>query len=239
MSQPPLAFILIFHSVCQAHLISILGFNIIYLTVQNNLCVAEEELYQNYQEKALHNDSDEDADAREPKPDSGIVVQYRPIRTSWSQLTVVRHYSHIPLNLVLHSRCKQISCIHSLWTLSVTVCGASECLCSEECCHIQFGHSPYPSSHFLCPSCCLSGSTGAFLLVLGWAGGRQSARPSESLASTAGPNAIVLASSTYSSDWKYAQNVASKVKCGGLALHNVVRDLNGEIVGCRGSEWDN
>uniref|UniRef100_A0A672YF11 Rho guanine nucleotide exchange factor 26 n=1 Tax=Sphaeramia orbicularis TaxID=375764 RepID=A0A672YF11_9TELE len=49
-----------------------------------------EELYQNYQEKALHNDSDEDADSREPKPDNGIVVQYRPIRTSWSQLSVVK-----------------------------------------------------------------------------------------------------------------------------------------------------
>ncbi|XP_070761580.1 rho guanine nucleotide exchange factor 26-like isoform X2 [Enoplosus armatus] len=47
-------------------------------------------LYQNYQEKALHNDSDEDADSREPKPDNGIVVQYRPIRTSWSQLSVVK-----------------------------------------------------------------------------------------------------------------------------------------------------
>lgn len=52
-------------------------------------CVSEEELYQNYQEKALHNDSDEDADSRQPKPDNGIVVQYRPIRTSWSQLSVV------------------------------------------------------------------------------------------------------------------------------------------------------
>uniref|UniRef100_A0A667Y728 Rho guanine nucleotide exchange factor 26 n=1 Tax=Myripristis murdjan TaxID=586833 RepID=A0A667Y728_9TELE len=49
-----------------------------------------EELYQNYQEKALHNDSDEDAESREPKPDNGIVVQYRPIRTSWSQLSVVK-----------------------------------------------------------------------------------------------------------------------------------------------------
>lgn len=59
------------------------------------ICVSEEELYQNYQEKALHNDSDEDADSREPKPDNGIVVQYRPIRTSWSQLSVVRHNSSI------------------------------------------------------------------------------------------------------------------------------------------------
>ncbi|XP_043975208.1 rho guanine nucleotide exchange factor 26-like isoform X2 [Gambusia affinis] len=51
---------------------------------------SDEELYQNYQEKALHNDSDEDADSRGPKPDQGIVVQYRPIRTSWSQLSVVK-----------------------------------------------------------------------------------------------------------------------------------------------------
>uniref|UniRef100_A0A8D3CPB1 Rho guanine nucleotide exchange factor 26 n=1 Tax=Scophthalmus maximus TaxID=52904 RepID=A0A8D3CPB1_SCOMX len=50
----------------------------------------EEELYQNYQEKALHNDSDEDADSRDSAGDRGIVVQYRPIRTSWSQLSVVK-----------------------------------------------------------------------------------------------------------------------------------------------------
>lgn len=56
--------------------------------------ISEEELYQNYQEKALHNDSDEDADSRGPKPDDGIVVQYRPLRASWSQLSVVRHDTH-------------------------------------------------------------------------------------------------------------------------------------------------
>ncbi|KAM3616218.1 uncharacterized protein V6R79_014510 [Siganus canaliculatus] len=60
------------------------------LTHQRTFDSEEEELYQNYQEKALHNDSDEDADSREPQPDNGIVVQYRPIRTSWSQLSVVR-----------------------------------------------------------------------------------------------------------------------------------------------------
>lgn len=55
-----------------------------------NCPVSEDEvLYQNYQEKALHNDSDEDAESREPKPDDRIVVQYKPIRTSWSQLSVV------------------------------------------------------------------------------------------------------------------------------------------------------
>ncbi|XP_051953408.1 rho guanine nucleotide exchange factor 26-like [Xyrauchen texanus] len=49
-----------------------------------------EVLYQNYQEKALHNDSDEDAEYKEPQLDKGIVVQYKPIRTSWSQLSVVK-----------------------------------------------------------------------------------------------------------------------------------------------------
>ncbi|XP_072320249.1 rho guanine nucleotide exchange factor 26-like [Eucyclogobius newberryi] len=60
------------------------------LTNQRTFDSEEEELYQNYQEKALHNDSDEDADAREPKPDNNIVVQYKPLRTSWSQLSVVK-----------------------------------------------------------------------------------------------------------------------------------------------------
>lgn len=60
------------------------------MTTQRTFDSEEEELYQNYQEKALHNESDEDADSREPKPDNSIVVQYRPIRTSWSQLSVVK-----------------------------------------------------------------------------------------------------------------------------------------------------
>lgn len=64
----------------------------------------DEVLYQNYQEKALHNDSDEDAESREPKADESIVVQYKPIRTSWSQLSVVRcnkntFFEHIILNM--------------------------------------------------------------------------------------------------------------------------------------------
>ncbi|XP_026143567.1 rho guanine nucleotide exchange factor 26 isoform X1 [Carassius auratus] len=50
----------------------------------------EEVLYQNYQEKALHNDSDEDTEPKQPQPDESIVVQYKPIRTSWSQLSVVK-----------------------------------------------------------------------------------------------------------------------------------------------------
>ncbi|CAB1444034.1 unnamed protein product [Pleuronectes platessa] len=60
------------------------------LTNQRTFDSEEEELYQNYKEKALHNDSDEDAESREPSSDNGIVVQYRPIRTSWSQLSVVK-----------------------------------------------------------------------------------------------------------------------------------------------------
>ncbi|XP_018557744.1 rho guanine nucleotide exchange factor 26 [Lates calcarifer] len=60
------------------------------LITQRTFDSEEEELYQNYQEKALHNDSDEDADSRGSGGDSGIVVQYRPIRTSWCQLSVVK-----------------------------------------------------------------------------------------------------------------------------------------------------
>ncbi|XP_045069830.1 rho guanine nucleotide exchange factor 26-like isoform X2 [Coregonus clupeaformis] len=59
------------------------------LITQRTFDSEEEVLYQNYQEKALHNDSDEDQ-SREAKPDDRIVLQYRPIRTSWSQLSVVK-----------------------------------------------------------------------------------------------------------------------------------------------------
>ncbi|KAM9317473.1 rho guanine nucleotide exchange factor 26 [Gastrophryne carolinensis] len=46
-------------------------------------------LYQNYKEKALDNDSDEDAEPKEPKEDR-IIVEYKPLRSTWSQLSVVR-----------------------------------------------------------------------------------------------------------------------------------------------------
>ncbi|CAJ0951111.1 unnamed protein product [Ranitomeya imitator] len=45
-------------------------------------------LYQNYKEKALDIDSDEEADGREPKEDR-IVVLYKPLRSTWSQLSVL------------------------------------------------------------------------------------------------------------------------------------------------------
>lgn len=54
-------------------------------------------LYQNYKEKALtlnNGDSDEDSDqsgqSEEQRSEEKIVVQFRPIRCSWSQLSVVR-----------------------------------------------------------------------------------------------------------------------------------------------------
>ncbi|XP_069474508.1 rho guanine nucleotide exchange factor 26 [Ambystoma mexicanum] len=47
-------------------------------------------LYQNYKEKALDIDSDEEADCREGKSDERIVIQYRPLRASWSQLSAVK-----------------------------------------------------------------------------------------------------------------------------------------------------
>ncbi|KAM3932108.1 rho guanine nucleotide exchange factor 26 isoform 1-T3 [Leptodactylus fuscus] len=46
-------------------------------------------LYQNYKEKALDIDSDEEADCKEPKEDR-IVVFYKPLRSTWSQLSVVK-----------------------------------------------------------------------------------------------------------------------------------------------------
>lgn len=46
-------------------------------------------LYQNYKEKALDIDSDEEADNKEPKEDL-IVVLYKPLRSTWSQLSVVK-----------------------------------------------------------------------------------------------------------------------------------------------------
>uniref|UniRef100_A0A4W5L900 DH domain-containing protein n=1 Tax=Hucho hucho TaxID=62062 RepID=A0A4W5L900_9TELE len=77
----------------------------------------KEELYQNYQEKALHNDSDEDQ-SREPKPDDRIVVQYRPIRTSWSQLSVVRHtHSESWCSAIFELISSEHSYLHSLEVL--------------------------------------------------------------------------------------------------------------------------
>ncbi|KAM4694632.1 rho guanine nucleotide exchange factor 26 isoform 1-T2 [Discoglossus pictus] len=47
-------------------------------------------LYQNYKEKALEIDSDEDADPKEQKSEDRIIVEYKPLRSTWSQLSVVR-----------------------------------------------------------------------------------------------------------------------------------------------------
>lgn len=46
-------------------------------------------LYQNYKEKALDIDSDEEIEAKEQKSDEKIVIQYNPLRSTWSQLSVV------------------------------------------------------------------------------------------------------------------------------------------------------
>ncbi|XP_058406618.1 rho guanine nucleotide exchange factor 26 isoform X2 [Diceros bicornis minor] len=47
-------------------------------------------LYQNYKEKALDIDSDEESEPREQKSDARIVVQPKPLRSTWSQLSAVR-----------------------------------------------------------------------------------------------------------------------------------------------------
>ncbi|NWS68143.1 ARHGQ factor, partial [Crotophaga sulcirostris] len=47
-------------------------------------------LYQNYKEKALDIDSDEDPEPREQKSDEKVVFHYKPLRSTWSQLSVVK-----------------------------------------------------------------------------------------------------------------------------------------------------
>lgn len=47
-------------------------------------------LYQNYKEKALDIDSDEESEPKEQKSDEKIVVQHKPLRSTWSQLSAVR-----------------------------------------------------------------------------------------------------------------------------------------------------
>ncbi|KFQ78154.1 Rho guanine nucleotide exchange factor 26, partial [Phoenicopterus ruber ruber] len=46
-------------------------------------------LYQNYKEKALDIDSDEESEPREQKSDEKVVFHYKPLRSTWSQLSVV------------------------------------------------------------------------------------------------------------------------------------------------------
>ncbi|NWX21921.1 ARHGQ factor, partial [Aegotheles bennettii] len=47
-------------------------------------------LYQNYKEKALDIDSDEESEPREQKLDDKVVFHYKPLRSTWSQLSVVK-----------------------------------------------------------------------------------------------------------------------------------------------------
>ncbi|XP_048169715.1 rho guanine nucleotide exchange factor 26 isoform X3 [Corvus hawaiiensis] len=45
-------------------------------------------LYQNYKEKALDIDSDEESEPQEQKLDDKVVFHYKPLRSTWSQLSV-------------------------------------------------------------------------------------------------------------------------------------------------------
>ncbi|XP_055452846.1 rho guanine nucleotide exchange factor 26 [Psammomys obesus] len=47
-------------------------------------------LYQNYKEKALDIDSDEDPEPREQKPEEKIVIHHKPLRSTWNQLSAVK-----------------------------------------------------------------------------------------------------------------------------------------------------
>jgi hypothetical protein len=54
-------------------------------------CFLEENavLYQNYKEKALDIDSDEEPEAKEQKAEERIVIHHKPLRSTWSQLSAV------------------------------------------------------------------------------------------------------------------------------------------------------
>ncbi|KAH0624090.1 hypothetical protein JD844_007451, partial [Phrynosoma platyrhinos] len=47
-------------------------------------------LYQNYKEKALDIDSDEELESKEHKSHEKIVIEYKPLRSTWSQLSAVK-----------------------------------------------------------------------------------------------------------------------------------------------------
>ncbi|KAM6224862.1 rho guanine nucleotide exchange factor 26 [Rhynchocyon petersi] len=47
-------------------------------------------LYQNYKEKALDNDSDEESESKEQKSGEKIVIHHKPLRSTWSQLSAVK-----------------------------------------------------------------------------------------------------------------------------------------------------
>uniref|UniRef100_A0A2K6ERD6 Rho guanine nucleotide exchange factor 26 n=1 Tax=Propithecus coquereli TaxID=379532 RepID=A0A2K6ERD6_PROCO len=49
-------------------------------------------LYQNYKEKALDIDSDEESEPKEQKSDEKIVIHHKPLRSTWSQLSAVRSH---------------------------------------------------------------------------------------------------------------------------------------------------
>uniref|UniRef100_H0X4F5 Rho guanine nucleotide exchange factor 26 n=1 Tax=Otolemur garnettii TaxID=30611 RepID=H0X4F5_OTOGA len=62
-------------------------------------------LYQNYKEKALDIDSDEESEPKEQKSDEKIVIHHKPLRSTWSQLSASHrlNYSSV-LNLIRRPR---------------------------------------------------------------------------------------------------------------------------------------
>lgn len=46
-------------------------------------------LYQNYKEKALDIDSDEESEFKEQKSEEKIVIHHKPLRSTWNQLSAV------------------------------------------------------------------------------------------------------------------------------------------------------
>lgn len=80
--------------------------------IENNV------LYQNYKEKALDIDSDEESEPREQKSDEKVVFHYKPLRSTWSQLSVVSIKSlHSQPNSVCD--CTETSLFTCYWNIQL------------------------------------------------------------------------------------------------------------------------
>lgn len=195
------------------------------------LKLAEEELYQNYKEKALHNDSDEDADSRGPKPDNGIVVQYRPIRTSWSQLSVVRlNTLYFPSSLSIQDTNRNTHSMH-LW-LCLRSSGMLELpgMLSYPVWLQSIPILPLPLPPFLL----FVGSTGAFS-SWSWVGREGDSRPDPQEALLGLVPASWTAPHTRHTE-DMLKILPPKRNAVAPALHNKVKDWNGRITDGMGSK---
>ncbi|KAB0374435.1 hypothetical protein FD755_014691 [Muntiacus reevesi] len=103
-------------------------------------------LYQNYKEKALDIDSDEESELKEQKSDEKIVIHHKPLRSTWSQLSAAifevissEHSYLLSLEILIRmfKNSKALSDTmtktesHHLFSNITDVCEASKKLCNE------------------------------------------------------------------------------------------------------------